>query len=297
MKLALARLLTLPFAGAFIPMAAKMAFSSTKVSMGAEVVTGREGKAAKSAEEDIMLTMKIILDHADRSATVSKEQFISQMEQIQKEPKSEPVDLSVVYDAPAKLAYEASDKSMAYGDFKTKYEADAIAEVIAKKNSNAVVAEETAGEAPADLSVVYDAPAKLAYESSDKSMAYGDFKTKYEADAIADVIAKRPVDLSVVYDAPAKLAYEASDKSMPYGDFKTKYESNAIAEVIAKKNSNAVVAEVTAGEAPADLSVVYDAPAKLAYEGSDKSMAYGDFKTKYEADAIAEVIAKQKVLC
>jgi hypothetical protein len=99
-------------------------------------------------------------------------------------------------------------------------------------------------------------------------MAYGDFKTKYEADAIAEVIAKRtsnavtevtaveaPADLSVVYDAPAKLAYESSDKSMAYGDFKTKYESDAIAEVIAKKNSNAV-AEVTAVEAPIDLSVV-----------------------------------------
>jgi hypothetical protein len=57
----------------------------------------------------------------------------------------------VVYDAPAKLAYEGSDKST-YADFKVKYEADAIAEVIAKKNSN-TVAEVTTSEAPADLSV------------------------------------------------------------------------------------------------------------------------------------------------
>jgi hypothetical protein len=280
MKLALAILLALPFAGgAFTPMVTKMAFTSTKLSM--EVVTGREGKAATSAEDDLLLTLKIILDHAERSTTVSKEQFISQMQKIQKEPKSEPVDLSVPYDAAAKLAYEASDKSMAYGDFKIKYESDAIAEVIAKKKPNAVA------EAPADLSVPYDAAAKLAYEASDKSMAYGDFKTKYEADAVAYVIAKRPIDLSIPYDAPAKLAYEASDKSMAYGDFKIKYESDAIAEVIAKKKPNAVA------EAPADLSVPYDAAAKLAYEASDKSMEYGDFKIKYESDAVAYVIAKK----
>jgi hypothetical protein len=234
MKLALG-LLALPLAGAFTPTATKRALTLTKLSM--EVVTGREGKAANSAEEDLLLTMKIILDHAERSTTVSKEQFISQMQQIQKEPESEPVDLSIPYDAAAKLAYEASDKSMAYGDF----------------------------------------------------------KTKYEADAVAYVIAKRPIDLSVPYDAAAKLAYEASDKSMGYGDFKTKYEADAVAYVIAKKKPNAV-AEVT-GKAPFDLSVPYDAAAKLAYEGSDKSMAYGDFKSKFEADAVAYVIAKQRVLC
>jgi hypothetical protein len=129
-----------------------------------EVVTGREGKAATSAEEDLRLTLQILLKHDKRSVTVTKDQFVSQMQQIQKEPELEPVDLSVLYDAPAKLAYESSDKSLAYGDFKTKYEANAIAEVIAKH--------------PIDLSVVYDAPAKLAYGASDKSMACGDFKTQ-----------------------------------------------------------------------------------------------------------------------
>jgi methionine-rich copper-binding protein CopC len=164
------------------------------------------------------------------------------MQQSQKVTESEPVDLSVPYDAAAKLAYEASDKSMAYSDFKTKYEVDAVAYVIAKK--------------AVDLSVVYDAPAKLAYEASDKSMAYGDFKTKYEADAIAEVIAKRPIDLCVVYDAPAKLAYEVSDKSMAYSDFKVKHKADATAEVIAKKNQNAV-AEVTPGKTPADSSISF----------------------------------------
>jgi hypothetical protein len=170
-----------------------------------EVVTGREGKAATSAEEDLMLTLQIILKHDERSVTVTKDQFVSQMQQIQKEPELELVDLSVPYDAAAKLAFEASDKSMAYGDFKTKYVADAVAYVIAKK-SPSVVAEVTS-EAPADLSD--DAPARLAYESSDKSMStYGAFKIKFEADAIAEVIAKRNPNAvaEVTGNAPADLS-------------------------------------------------------------------------------------------
>jgi len=42
-----------------------------------------------------------------------------------------------------------------------------------------------------DVSIPYDAAAKLAYEKSDKSMEYADFKEKFEADAVADVIAKK----------------------------------------------------------------------------------------------------------
>jgi len=87
-----------------------------------------------------------------------------------------------------------------------------------------------------DLSIPYDAAAKLAYEASDKSIAYDAFKAKYEADAVADVMAKY-VDLSIPYDAAAKLAYEASDKSIAYDAFKAKYEADAVADVIAKSQS------------------------------------------------------------
>jgi hypothetical protein len=177
----------------------------------------------------------------------------------------QPIDVSIPYDAPAKLAYEASDKSMAYADFKVKYEADAVAHVVSKQ--------------PIDVSIPYDAPAKLAYEASDKSMAYGDFKVKYEADAVAHVVSKQTIDVSIPYDAPAKLAYEASDKSMAYADFKVKYEADAVAYVVSKQ--------------PIDVSIPDDAPAKLAYEHSDKSMAYVDFKQKYKNDAVASVISKK----
>ena len=39
-------------------------------------------------------------------------------------------------------------------------------------------------ETTTDLSIPYDAAAKLAYESSDKSMTYDTFKAKYEEEAI-----------------------------------------------------------------------------------------------------------------
>jgi hypothetical protein len=202
MKIAVAALLVLPVASAFVHMASRPTFGTRL----AAVVTGPAGKPAASAEEDLMLTLKIILDHQERSVTASKDQFVAQMTQIQKEREHEVV----------------SPFSAALDDFKR--EADAVADTISKK--------------PVDISIPYDAAAKLAYEASDKSMKYADFKLKYEADAVADVISKRPVDISIPYDAAAKLAYEASDKSMAYADFKQKYETDAVADVISKQNKD-----------------------------------------------------------
>jgi hypothetical protein len=170
------------------------------------VVTGFAGKPAATAEEDLMLTLRIIMDHELRSTTTSKEQYISQMTEIstsKSETKSldELVDVSVPYDAAAQLAYNASDKTMAFEDFKQQYLADAVADVIAKqrqpKKPAAPVAAAPVVEAtsiPAamiDVSIPYDAPAALAYASSDKTMEYSEFKAKYEADAVADVMSKR----------------------------------------------------------------------------------------------------------
>jgi hypothetical protein len=237
--------------------------------------------AASSAEEDLMLTLKVIMDHAERSATASKDQYISQMEEQKKveESKPEPIDVSIPYDAPARLAYEAAGSKGDYAAFKAQYEADAVADVIAK-NAPAV-----------DISVPYDAAARLAYEAAGSPGDFAAFKTKYEEDAVADVIAKNApaapaVDISVPYDAAAKLAYEAAGSTGDYAAFKEQYEAAAVADVIAK---NAPAA------APAvDISVPYDAAAKLAYEAAGSPGDYAAFKEKYEADAVAAVIAKQK---
>ncbi|KAG7364775.1 hypothetical protein IV203_037977 [Nitzschia inconspicua] len=187
------------------------------------VVTGVKGKPAASREEDLMLTLQVIMDHEQRSTTVSKEQYVQQVEKAKKESDnaSDPVDVSVPYDAAARLAYEASDKSVTFEEFEVKYLADAVALVKSKQ--------------PVDLSIPYDAAAKLAYEQSDKSMSFADFKPKYLAEAVELVKSKQPVDLSIPYDAAAKLAYEKSDKSMPFPEFEKKYKADAVADVIAKR--------------------------------------------------------------
>ena len=46
----------------------------------------------------------------------------------------QPIDVSIPYDATVQLAYEASDKSVSFDEFKPKYLAQAISEVVAKKN-------------------------------------------------------------------------------------------------------------------------------------------------------------------
>ena len=202
------------------------------------VLTGPGGKPATSKEEDMALTFAIIMDHEARSSTVSKEQFIVQMESADEavEEAVEDADLSIPYDAAAQLAYEESDKSAEYDDFKAQYEADAVAMVTAKQ--------------PVDVSIPYDAAARVAWEATDRSADYASFKTQYEADTVAMVTAKQPkkeveaeeekpaaVDVSIPYDAAAKLAYDATDKSTPYEEFRTKYEADAVAQVIAKKEA------------------------------------------------------------
>ena len=120
--------------------------------------TGPQGKAASSYEEDLQWTLQIIMDHTERSTTVSKDQFIEQVKETKKLEESPPesIDVSIPYDAAAKLAYEATDKSVPYDAYKQAYEADAVEYVKSKQ--------------PIDVSIPYDAAAKLAYETSDKSM-------------------------------------------------------------------------------------------------------------------------------
>ena len=100
---------------------------------------------AVSREEDLMMTLRIIMDHQKRSTTVSKEEFIQQMEESksakQKKETTEvtvtdaeiAVDVSVPYDAAAKLAYESSEKSTTFEAFKAQYLTDSVAQVKAKQ--------------------------------------------------------------------------------------------------------------------------------------------------------------------
>ena len=291
-------------------------------SSSAAVVTGLQGKPATSFEEDLRLTLLLIMDHEARSTTTTKEQMVQQVQEslALEEAKIDPIDVSIPYDAASQLAYQASNKSIEYAEFKAKFEADAVGAVIAKQPKKAAAvavvtdAPADASPEPVDISIPYDAAARLAYEASDKSIDYGAFKEKFEAEAVAGVSAKQQpkgtpavaaaapaavvVDLSIPYDAAAKLAYESSDRSMEYDAFKKIHEAAAVVAVMAKqprKNTVAAV-EATPAAAPAsivDLSIPYDAAAKLAFEGSDKTMEYSAFKEKFEADAVVDVMAKK----
>lgn len=272
--------------GLFAVLSSASAFTAlqtgrSSTALQSTIVTGPGGKPASSADEDLRLTLQIIMDHESRSTTVSKEQFLSQMKEVEKVVE-EAIDVSIPYDAAAKLAYEASDKSMKYDDFKTKYEENAVLEVKSKR--------------PVDVSIPYDAPARLAYAASDKSMDYADFKIQYEEKAVADVKAKNPaagtgskqqaadtgantsVDLSIPYDAAAKLAYEKSDKSIDFNAYLKVYYDETVAMVASKK--------------PVDLSIPYDAAAQLAFMKSDRRTPFVEFKEQYLAQAVAEVKAK-----
>ena len=285
MKFSVAALLAVPaLTSAFAPVNnVGGSARTTALSMSAAVVTGPKGKAASSKEEDMALTLQIIMDHEARSATVSKEQLLSQTEEIAAIDDDAEIDISIPYDAPARLAYESSDKSMDYDAFRAQYEADAVTLVKSKQ--------------PIDISIPYDAPAKLAYESTDKSVPYDKFKEVYEAEAVALVKSKQPIDISIPYDAPAKTAYESSDKSMAFDDFKAKYEADAVALVKSKQPKKEGAAKAVDKPAPAasDISIDYDAAAKLAYESTDKSMSFAEFKPAYEKEAVALVISKKPV--
>lgn len=73
------------------------------------------------------------------------------------------IDVSIPYDATVELAYEASDKSMSFDEFKPKYLAQAIAEVMAKQEPDVVAEElsepETVEESPVETTTPEPPPA------------------------------------------------------------------------------------------------------------------------------------------
>ena len=241
MKLTLTALLALSTTASAFMVAPPSSTTTTGTAL--QAVAG----AAQSRAEDLELTLKIIMDHAARSTTASKDQFISDMmEQQQQQSAStdddEAVDISIPYDAAAALAFEQAGSPGDYAAFKTQFEADAVADVMAK-NTPAV-----------DIRVPYDAAAKLAFEQAGSQGEYAAFKTQFEADAVAAVKAKNAPaapaaasstssdDIRVPYDAAAKLAYEKAGGQGDYQEFKANYEAEAVAAVMAKQKQQPVAA-------------------------------------------------------
>lgn len=80
-------------------------------------------------------------------------------------------DVSIPYDAAAKNAYEASDKSMEYDAFKTKFEADAVADVIAKSNPETSEKKDDA-EAPKETAKATESSRTTSRIESDEQIAF-----------------------------------------------------------------------------------------------------------------------------
>merc|ERR1712238_357465 len=88
-----------------------------------------------SHDEDLLLTLQVIMAHDIRSTTHTKEQFLHDMEQQQPVVKHDEtlVDVSIPYMATAKLAFEQSDQALSYEEFERKYLAESVQEVMAKQ--------------------------------------------------------------------------------------------------------------------------------------------------------------------
>jgi hypothetical protein len=256
-----------------------------------KITTGPDGKAALNYDDDLRLTLQIIMDHQRRSATVSTEQLVQQVTAAASIVENDPttaVDVSIPYDAAAKLAYDQESSSVRvstpFEKYKDQYEAKAVADVIAKKEKSSktttattkvsTVTAVTASDEEYDISIPYDAAAKLAYHalSADerRTTDYSTFQQQYTEKAVADVIAKKgskttttttasPVtsdattitttttttttssdsaNVTVPYDAAAQLAYmklQSIKHSLTYEQFRSQYERNAVSNVIGKK--------------------------------------------------------------
>lgn len=70
-------------------------------------------------------------------------------------------------------------------------------------------------------------------------------------------------------------------------------KAKATSEPEAKSAVEVAAVEAEAKQAEADVTIPYDAAAKLAYEASAKSIPFEDFKTQYVTDVVAAVKAKR----
>ena len=259
MKLHLATLV-LAFGGA--DAFGSRAFARSKTSLSAAT--------AATFEEDLELTIKAIFKHvgADNMSKGGAAPVKAAAAAVVEEKKAEPkaaappaVDISIPYDAAARLEFDASNKSFdaaKFEAFKEEYYTKTVAMVTAKKAArDSAAAPVAAAPAPAkaaaapkaassvDISVDYDAPAKLAFIEKFGSFdeaAFPEFRKQYLAGAVLAVTLKQQVrngDISIPYDSAARLAYMTANDNVfdeaKYAKFKEEYEAKAVAEVTAKQ--------------------------------------------------------------
>jgi hypothetical protein len=216
--------------------------------------------------------------------------------------------------------------NMSGGIGATKPAAAPVAAAVEEKKPEPKSAAASAPEPTVDISVPYDAAARLEFDASNKKFdakMFETFKQEYYTKTVAMVTAKKAardgaasaatpaaptkaapaketaaaapkpasnVDISVDYDAPAKLAFTqkfGSFDEKAFPEFKKAYLAGTVAMVTVKQ-------QVRNG----DISVPYDAAARLAFMTENDNVfdesKYAKFKKDYEAKAVAEVSAKHK---
>ncbi|KAL3939136.1 MAG: hypothetical protein SGBAC_006081 [Bacillariaceae sp.] len=106
----------------------------------------------------------------------------------------------------------------------------------------------------------------------------------------ASAVVEEIVDVSIPYDAAARLAYESSNQTMGFERFKTVYLERAV-ELVKSKQPGYVP---SAPYEPADVSVPYDAAARLAYESSETRLLFEAYKAVYIEEMVTMVTLKNK---
>lgn len=120
-------------------------------------------------------------------------------------------------------------------------------------------------------------------------------------DAVVDAVTNTPPE-AVSTPAVDQVTSTASDLTTSFGDLSIVPIAVGVLVVIAALAllGSGDGEQATSPAPPAspsgatDLSIPYDAAARLAYEKAGSPGDYASFKAKYEADAVAEVKAKQK---
>lgn len=186
-------------------------------------------KAYKETQEDLARVLEeaeAVIEEADQA--IAKAQ--SMEDKYEEEDETHPADVSVPYDAAARLAYEQSDKSMPYVAFQSKYVADAVDMV--KSKQAARVREKEEAEAQQQRAKEEEAArikaeeeAAMLSEEDDDFMEDDDFLAAVELaqeglegkivgieDAIADTTAKAE------WDAAGSLARELRQDGEDFDD-------------------------------------------------------------------------------
>ncbi len=141
-----------------------------------------------------------------------------------------------------------------------------------------------------DVTIPYDAASRLAFESYPEKdgVDFAQFQMLYESQMVAEVKAKvqeRKVrEMQLALDELEKDVAEIQLQIEELFRPTTTVDEETVVDGSASDSASGI---------PVDLSIEYDAAAKLAYEASDKTMGFAAFRARYVEETVAMVSAKK----